>query len=254
MSVRCVSVVVGTHQPIVRFGLIAMFRSEPDFNVVASCEDGAACVRTIRDLSPQLAVLDSSLPRQGGLQVLAAIRSEQLTTNVIFVSASPDSYSTADLIAKGARCVLSMEASMETLLERFRGALNGPGSKAARKSENGDGRAEGPSAMLTDRERQIMHLVGEGLSNKDIGRQCSLSDGTVKVHLHHVYEKLAIHNRTMLAMLAAGNLRPAAEIEVVTMPQSMSQPIKEARDDEGRTRRSNPRPNGKRRRPAKRTR
>jgi hypothetical protein len=51
-----------------------------------------------------------------------------------------------------------------------------------------------------------MTLVCEGLSNKDIGRQFNLSDGTVKVHLHHIYEKLAIHNRTALAILAAGDL------------------------------------------------
>ncbi|MBV9532462.1 MAG: response regulator transcription factor, partial [Bradyrhizobium sp.] len=55
------------------------------------------------------------------------------------------------------------------------------------------------------RERQIMQLVCEGLLNKDIARQIAVSDGTVKVHLHHIYEKLAIQNRTALALLAAGN-------------------------------------------------
>jgi two-component system nitrate/nitrite response regulator NarL len=67
------------------------------------------------------------------------------------------------------------------------------------------GLAGDPSTRLTGRERQIMPLVCEGLSNKDIGRQFRLSDGTVKVHLHHIYEKLAIHNRTSLAVLAVGN-------------------------------------------------
>jgi two-component system nitrate/nitrite response regulator NarL len=57
--------------------------------------------------------------------------------------------------------------------------------------------------VLTERERQIMELVRAGLSNKEIGRQCELSDGTVKVHLHYIYEKLAVHNRTALAVLAA---------------------------------------------------
>jgi DNA-binding CsgD family transcriptional regulator/CRP-like cAMP-binding protein len=75
----------------------------------------------------------------------------------------------------------------------------------------GDDRVRGsmpdPSIVLTERERQIMHLICEGLSNKDIGRRFNLSDGTVKAHLHHIYEKLAIHNRTALAMLAAGKSR-----------------------------------------------
>jgi two-component system, NarL family, nitrate/nitrite response regulator NarL len=64
-----------------------------------------------------------------------------------------------------------------------------------------------PSVVLTERECQIMHLVCEGLSNKEIGRRFNLSDGTVKVHLHHIYEKLAIHNRTAPAVLTAGKSR-----------------------------------------------
>jgi two-component system, NarL family, nitrate/nitrite response regulator NarL len=56
--------------------------------------------------------------------------------------------------------------------------------------------------VLTDRERQIMSLVSEGLSNKKIGRRLNIADGTIKVHLHHIYQKLEISNRTVLAALA----------------------------------------------------
>jgi two-component system nitrate/nitrite response regulator NarL len=57
-------------------------------------------------------------------------------------------------------------------------------------------------AVLTDRERQIMRLVSEGLSNKEIGRRLNIADGTIKVHLHHIFQKLEISNRTALAALA----------------------------------------------------
>jgi two-component system, NarL family, nitrate/nitrite response regulator NarL len=56
--------------------------------------------------------------------------------------------------------------------------------------------------VLTERERQIMRLVSEGLSNKEIGRRLNISDGTIKQHLHHIYQKLEISNRTVLAALA----------------------------------------------------
>jgi two-component system nitrate/nitrite response regulator NarL len=56
--------------------------------------------------------------------------------------------------------------------------------------------------MLTDRERQIMRLVSEGLSNKEIGRRLNIADGTIKVHLHNIFQKLEISNRTVLAALA----------------------------------------------------
>src|SRR5205807_7631283 len=62
--------------------------------------------------------------------------------------------------------------------------------------------AENVLTVLTDRERQIMALVSKGLSNKEIGRRLNIADGTIKVHLHHVYQKLEISNRTVLAALA----------------------------------------------------
>jgi len=237
MSTCCVSVLVGAHEPVVLCGLVTTLRAEPDFTVVAGCRDGMACLEAIRDLSPELAVLDAALPNQGALQVLTTIRSEQLRTQVIFLSQSPDSVSTADLMSKGAYCVLSRDTSLEILVRCLRDApdgqksapklLNGhdvsprgrtespcdvpDGQKSASKSLNGHdlgprGCAESPCDVLTERERQIMQLVRAGLSNKDIGRQCNLSDGTVKVHLHHIYEKLAIRNRTALAVLATGDL------------------------------------------------
>jgi len=61
---------------------------------------------------------------------------------------------------------------------------------------------ESALAVLTDRERQIMRLVSEGLSNKEIGRRLNISDGTIKVHLHHIFQKLEISNRTVLAAMA----------------------------------------------------
>jgi two-component system nitrate/nitrite response regulator NarL len=62
--------------------------------------------------------------------------------------------------------------------------------------------AESALTVLTDRERQIMRLVSKGLSNKEIGRRLKISEGTIKVHLHHIYQKLGISNRTVLAALA----------------------------------------------------
>ena len=61
--------------------------------------------------------------------------------------------------------------------------------------------AENALTTLTDRERQIMRLVSEGLSNKEIGRRLNITDGTIKVHLHHIFQKLEINNRTVLAAL-----------------------------------------------------
>jgi two-component system, NarL family, nitrate/nitrite response regulator NarL len=213
----CVDVVVAAHEPVVLFGLMAMLRTtKQNFDVVASCRDGRTCLQAIRKLSPALAVLDSSLPDRGVLHVLAAVRSEELRTRVIVLSGSDDPSHTANLVGKGAYRILPKEVSPDALVRCLRQIPYGRRSPPVLKSLDGHDRSAGGLAgdlsdLLTERERQIMHLVCEGLSNKDIGRQLKLSDGTVKVHLHHIYEKLAIHNRTALAMLAAGKPRPGLE-------------------------------------------
>jgi two-component system, NarL family, nitrate/nitrite response regulator NarL len=214
---RCVDVVVAAHQPLVLCGLMTMLRNtEQDFDVVAICRDGASCLQAIRHLSPTLAVLDSSLPNRGVLHVLTAVRSEELCTRVIVLSGS-DAPRTADLVRKGAYRVLSKQLSPDALVRCLRQVPCGRRSPSVPRSLNGHDRSAGGlagdlSVVLTERERQIMDLVCEGLSNKDIGRQLKLSDGTVKVHLHNIYDKLAIHNRTGLAILATRG-SPAAAVE-----------------------------------------
>jgi two-component system, NarL family, nitrate/nitrite response regulator NarL len=210
MATRCVSIVVASHEPIVVCGLMTVLRAEDEFNVVASCPDGRTCLEAIRELSPDLALLDASLPGRSGLQVLAAAKSEQLCARLIFLLASSDDSNTENLIESGAHGVISKEASPGAVVRCLRQVLSGLRALSTPKTLNGHehsprGILESQSTALTQRERQITRLVCEGLSNKDIGRQVRLSDGTVKVHLHHIYEKLAIHNRTALAMLAAGD-------------------------------------------------
>jgi DNA-binding NarL/FixJ family response regulator len=149
-----------------------------------------------------LALLDLSLPVQCGLQVLAMIRLERLCTRVIFLSASSDASDTAKPLAGGEYDVIPKEAAPHLLVRFLRQVASGLRSLPIPKSRNIH-ELENQSAALTERERQIMHLTCKGLSNKEVGRQLVLCEGTVKVHLHHIYQKLAIHNRTALAALAA---------------------------------------------------
>ena len=107
MTTRCVSVVIAARHPVVLCGLMTMLRAEDDFNVVASCRDGETCIEAIRDLAPNLALLDLSLPVQSGLRVLTTIRLERLCTRVIFLSASSDVSDTAKRLAGGAYDVMS---------------------------------------------------------------------------------------------------------------------------------------------------
>ena len=214
MATRRVGVVIADRHPFVLCGLKSVLEAESEFKVVATCRDGTTCIEAIRDLSPELALLDMSLPPEGGLPMLAAISSERLRTRLVFLSASLETSAVVTAIAGGAYGVIPQDATPQLLVRCVRKVTSGqkllPIASWDPELRNGhkhySSRGLGTlSAVLSTRERQIVHLVGEGLTNKEIGRQLKLADGTIKVHLHRVYQKLAIHNRTMLAVLANGD-------------------------------------------------
>jgi two-component system nitrate/nitrite response regulator NarL len=173
-----------------------------------------ACIEAIRDLSPDLALLDISLPPVSGLQVLAQINSERLRVRVIFLSASLESPAGVSAIAEGAYGVIPQDATPQLLVRCLRRVASGDKLLpiASWDPELHKGRTHSHAVgtladVLTGREGEIVRLVGEGLSNKEVGRQLNISEGTIKVHLHHIYQKLAIHNRTTLAVLAGRDPR-----------------------------------------------
>ncbi|HEY6258099.1 MAG TPA: response regulator transcription factor [Xanthobacteraceae bacterium] len=208
---RCVRVVIGDRSPFIVRGLESILAADSDFKVVASCLDGTTCIESIRDLSPDLALLDISLPPTSGLQVLASINSEHLRTRVVFLSPSLEDSAGVSAVAGGAYGVIPQDGTPQLLMRCLRKVASGqrllPIASWDPELKNGHKRSpEKPfdplSALLTKRESQIVHLLSEALSNKEIGRKLYLSDGTVKAHLHRIYQKLAIHNRTALAVLA----------------------------------------------------
>jgi DNA-binding NarL/FixJ family response regulator len=211
---RCVSVVIADRHPVVLCGVISLLRAESDFNVLTSCRDGTTCIQAIRDLSPDLALLDISMPGLSGLEILAATTSDHLCTRVVFLTASPERREIVTAIARGAYGVIHKEAAPQFLVQCLRRVASGvrllPLAIWDADPRNvhecyARGALENLPSTLTERERQIMHLVSEGLSNKQVARQLNVCEGTIKVHLHHIYEKLAIRNRTALAALAVSH-------------------------------------------------
>jgi two-component system nitrate/nitrite response regulator NarL len=118
------------------------------------------------------------------------------------------------LAAAGAHAVIPKDVDPEILLQILRRVADGkrllplPSSDQAVFREQ-TAIAEKALMALTDRERQIICLVSEGLSNKEIGRRLNITDGTIKVHLHHIFQKLEINNRTVLAALAISQNDPS---------------------------------------------
>nr|WP_082646424.1 LuxR C-terminal-related transcriptional regulator [Bradyrhizobium valentinum] len=206
---RRTRLVIADRHPIVVQGLTSVFAAHRDFEIVASCHGGASCVEAIRNLAPDVALLGDSFPDVTASEILAIANAENLSTRLVFFTASVEHGDLAAAIAAGACGAISKYASLETLLQSLRLVARGisllpepsPDLAPTGKEVNG-ANVEDVLAVLTDREREIMRLVSEGLSNKAIARRLNISQGTIKVHLHHIYQKLEINNRTVLAALA----------------------------------------------------
>ena len=148
------------------------------------------------------------MPGLTGLEILSIANAEGLSTRLVFFTAAVTDREVVMSAAAGAYGVILKHVALEVLVQSLWQVARGhrlplPSTyRAASEAPEQRTIAENVLTTLTERERQIMRLVSEGLSNKEIGRRLNIADGTIKVHLHHVYRKLEISNRTVLAALA----------------------------------------------------
>src|SRR5712672_3841827 len=175
---RCTSVVIADRHPVVLQGLTNTLKAESGFKVVACCSDGTYCIEAIRSLVPDIAILDISLPSLTGLEILAIANAENLSTRLVFFTASVEHRELVAATAAGACSVIPKDATPEILVQSLREVaddwrllplLRSPMLRSElvlSREERNAAVAENVLAVLTDREREIMRLVSEGLSNK----------------------------------------------------------------------------------------
>ena len=200
--------VVADGSPLFLCGLISILRSERDFDIVARCCNGIDSLQAIRDLSPDIALLDSSMPMASGINILASAISKASRTRIVLL-ASPTELQSIFAVANGAYGIIPRNVLPEVLIHDLRQVAAG-WRLPIRASRSGGAHtttdtSEKALPGLTKREGQIVKLVSAGLPNKEVGRQLNLTAGTIKVHLHNIFSKLAIKNRTALTALAASD-------------------------------------------------
>jgi two-component system, NarL family, nitrate/nitrite response regulator NarL len=199
-------VVIADRHPVVLQGLSKLLEAQRDFRIVASCGSWPACIEAIRIFLPDIAIVDISMFGITALEMLARAKLASLATRLVFFAASLEDDNLAMLAAAGASGLIPKDTDPEGLVQALRRIANGerllPPPGDARSTQQSNPSVEDVLAALTDRERQIIRLVTEGLSNKEIGRRLLITDGTIKVHLHNIFGKLGVSNRTELAALA----------------------------------------------------
>lgn len=192
-------VVVDDH-PIVLGGLDRLFSTVPDFDVVARCQTGEAALAAAGGLRPDLVLLDLKLPDMSGLDVLRAVKAGAAPPRVVILSAAVTAQEVAAARALGADGLLYKDLAPDDLITEVRRAMAGLRPFPTDLPE--DAAMLERFAQLTARERDIVIATSRGLRNRAIADELGISEGTVKLHLHNIYEKLRIQSRVELALVS----------------------------------------------------
>ena len=164
-----IRIVLADDHPIVLDGLEQLFGTEPDLEVVARATSAEAAMRALEEFKPDVLVLDLAMPGQTGLWVMEQAAARALPARIVLLTAHVDEQQLLEAVRLGVAGVVLKEMAPR---------------------------------LLTPRELEIVRLAAQGLRNREIAERLSITEGTVKIHLHNIYEKLGVTGRSQLILHA----------------------------------------------------
>ncbi|MGD2177681.1 MAG: response regulator transcription factor [Anaerolineae bacterium] len=197
-----------------RKGLIRLLDAQPDFDVVGEARDGLEAIEKTRQLYPDVVLMDIRMPNCDGLEAARRIKAQMPDVQVVMLTISDSERDLATAVKYGADGYLLKDLQPEELFEQLRrvGQGEAPLSRGMTgKLFNQLSRRSRPvaeskaSAVLTERECEVLALVVEGFTNRQIGDELGIARNTVKNHLRSIYAKLNVNNRTQAAAYAVGH-------------------------------------------------
>jgi len=198
-------VLIADDHPIVLDGIEAVLRGT-DFRVVARCVDGSAVIKALSDLRPDILILDVRMPPPGGVEILKSLQTRK-QAKVILLTASISDSEALEAISLGVGGIVLKETAPHQLLDAIFQVERGGRwfdpdilQRALIFRATKQQKLQPADRALTARELVVVRLVARGLRNREIAEQISITEGTVKMHLHNVYNKLGIESRTELAI------------------------------------------------------
>ena len=204
-----IRLVLADDHPIVLQGLRQVFDRQTDMEVLATCQDGNAALAAVRERHPDVLVLDVRMPGLDGLGVLRKIVGDKLPTRVVLLTAALDNAQVLEAVRLGVGGVVLKEMPPQALLESVRRVHAGGQAieqetlgRALGQMLKREAASREAAAVLTVRELEIVRMVSQGLRNKQVADRLFISEGTVNIHLHNIYEKLNVGGRVELVLYA----------------------------------------------------
>ncbi len=209
-----IRIIVADDHPIVRDGLIAILGTQLDFEIVGKADDGAEALAQVAALQPDVLLLDLEMPRLDGVETLRRLKEASSPTRVIVFTAFDTDDRIVAAVQNGAQGYLLKGAPRDEIFNAIRvvhtgGSLLQPvvASKLMRRVQHGD---ESGAEAFTPRETEVLHLMAQGLQNKEIAGRLVITERTVKFYVSAILSKLGVGNRTeaVTVAVARGLVKP----------------------------------------------
>jgi DNA-binding NarL/FixJ family response regulator len=205
-----IRVVIVDDHAVVRSGLEQFLATTGDIEIVGMAADGLEAIELTAATSPDVVIMDLSMPNLDGIEATRRISAEHPSSRVLVLTSFSDRTRIMDALSAGADGYVLKHSDPEEIAAAIRSVHTGDAPldpKAARALLESRRTATG-SGSLTDRERQVLDLVRQGLANKQIARKLGISERTVKAHLTSVFSTLGVSDRTQAALWATEHLDP----------------------------------------------
>jgi two-component system, NarL family, nitrate/nitrite response regulator NarL len=213
-----ITVLVVDDHPLFRRGVVHSLGSESDLTIVGEAASGEDALRLARDLLPDIVLLDISMPGWNGLTTAERISTACPATTIVILTMSEDQDKLLGAFKAGARAYVLKGVSAQELAKAIRAAAGGdvyvsPSLAAEMLVSLAHGKAPDSLQELTSREREILQLIGTGLTNREIGKQLFLSEKTIKHFVTNILQKLQVRSRVEAALFASTPIEKSENLE-----------------------------------------
>jgi two-component system NarL family response regulator len=208
-----IRVVICDDHSLFRRGLAMVLENEPGIVVVGEAEDGEAAVSAAEELAPDVVLMDVRMPKRSGIEATRAIAERVPTTKILMLTVSDEEEDLYEAVKAGAAGYLLKEISIEEVADAIRSVVSGQSlitpsmaskllAEFSNLSKAAEQRQTVPTPRLTSRELEVLKLVAQGMSNREIASDLFISENTVKNHVRNILEKLHLHSRMEAVMYA----------------------------------------------------
>jgi DNA-binding NarL/FixJ family response regulator len=205
---RKIRVLVVDDHVVVRSGLEQLLATTADIELVGTASNGIEAIEAVAALHPDVVLMDLSMPELDGVEATRRISADHPSSRVLVLTSFSDQTRILDALSAGADGYLLKHADPDDIADAIRSVHTGgaPLDPKAARALIESRRAGRDTPQLTDREREVLLLVRDGLANKQIARRLGIAERTVKAHLTSVFQRLGVTDRTQAALWASEHL------------------------------------------------